>query len=277
MQTILVPTDFSENAANAAKYGCGLAKQLGIKRILLYNAFQQPIAADINVGSVELVNFDELSKISIDGLEGAKSQLTGICDEDVTLETLSECALVTQGILDACSKNDISIIVMGVTGGGKLSETLIGSNAVHVSRHAHVPVIIVPHAAKFAPVERIMLACDFKQVEATTPIEPLKKILNATKAKLFVFHVERTEKKYSAETVTESLMLDILLQGYNPEYHFMNDTHFTDAINSFAEQNNIQLIVTIPKKHGLFDSLFNRSHTKSLAFHSHVPMLVMHD
>jgi hypothetical protein len=39
----------------------------------------------------------------------------------------------------------------------------------------------------------------------------------------------------------------------------------------------VDLIITIPKKMGWFDSLFRRSHTKMLAFHSHVPLMVVHE
>ena len=68
-----------------------------------------------------------------------------------------------------------------------------------------------------------------------------------------------------------------LFEGFKPEYHFAEDTDFTECINEFVAAKSIDLIITIPKKHGLIDSLFKRSHTKMLAFHSHVPLLVIHD
>lgn len=277
MQTILVPTDFSDTAINAARYAAGIAKQLNVKRIILYNAFQTSVSTDANMGVVELVDLSELSKISEDSLELAKRQLAEACDVDIEISTLSECTLLTAGVDDVCRKNNIDLIVMGITGGGKVVETLIGSYAVHVARHAKVPVIIVPPDARYTSIERVMFACDLKQVVETTPVDPLKKILDTTKAKLFVLNVDHNNKNYSADTPFESAMLDALLQGYNPEYSFVDDVHFTEAINKVAKDKQVQLIITIPKKHGWFDTLFKGSHTKALAFHSHVPLMVMRE
>jgi hypothetical protein len=73
------------------------------------------------------------------------------------------------------------------------------------------------------------------------------------------------------------MILDRLLKEFSPTYHFIENESFTAGINLFSEKNHIDLIITMPKKHGFFDSLFKKSHTKKLAFHSHLPLMVMHD
>jgi hypothetical protein len=140
-----------------------------------------------------------------------------------------------------------------------------------------VPLIIVPAEAAFTPINTIVLACDFKKVVETTPVEPLKKILNATMAKLYVLNIDHNSKGFTPDTPFESLMLHTLLQDYNPEYRFADNEDFIEGINQFAVQEQVDLIVTLPKKHGLFENLFKRSHTKMLAFHSHVPLMVIHE
>ena len=49
------------------------------------------------------------------------------------------------------------------------------------------------------------------------------------------------------------------------------------GINDFVTEHQINLVITIPKKHGLFDRLFKRSHTKHLAFHTHIPIMCIHE
>ena len=100
-------------------------------------------------------------------------------------------------------------------------------------------------------------------------------MLDIVKAKLFVLHVNDGEDEAGKDD--EMKILSGLLQGYNPEYFFVNNASFIDGINDFVDSKNVDLIVTIPKKHGWFDSLFTKSHTKILAFHSHVPLMVIHD
>ena len=48
------------------------------------------------------------------------------------------------------------------------------------------------------------------------------------------------------------------------------------AISTFSEGHNIDAIITVPRKHSFLESLFKSSHTKKLAYHSHVPILAIH-
>jgi nucleotide-binding universal stress UspA family protein len=277
MHTILVPTDFSSIAKNAASYAVSLAKQLGIKKIILYNAYQQPIATDANIVPVELVDFNLLKDTSSIGMKNFKKVVEGFGTEGIVIETVSEYAILPDGINAVCREHKVDLIVMGVTGGGKLDETLIGSNAVNVARHATQPVIIAPPGTSFTPIRKIVFACDFKKVVETTPVGAIKLLLDATKAKLYVVNIDHNHKNFSAELPFEGLLLDNLLDGYNPEYHFVDSPNFLDAINGFAAEKEADLIITIPKKHNFFEKLFNESHTKQLAFHGHVPLMVIHD
>ncbi|QEC68059.1 universal stress protein [Panacibacter ginsenosidivorans] len=276
MNTILVPTDFSPAARNAAMYAINFAKQVKCKKIIFYNAYQTPIVTDANMAIVDAIDIEEMKKASEENLTAFKLTLKAFCDKNMELETLSEYGVLTMDINEVCTNNNIDLIVMGVTGTGKIAENLIGSFAIDVSRKATVPVIIVPPDAGYTDIKEIMLACDFSQVVETTPVDPIKRILNETSAKLFVVNIDHRQKHFTADTPFESLMLDTLLQGYNPEYHFIDDADFVQAINKFALEKEVDLIITIPKKMGWFDALFHKSHTKALAFHSHVPLMVVH-
>jgi len=276
MKNIIVPTDFSDAAKNAAIFAAQFAAQVHAAKIVLYNAYMQPIATDANMTPIELIDFDELKTISNTGLDRFKAFLqpytTGI-----EIETFNEYATLQDGLADVCKTYNADAVVMGVTGSGAIDEVLIGSNAVSVAKHSTLPVIVVPPGATFSNIKNVVLACDFKKVVETTPVDPLKRLLDETKAKLFVLNIDHNSKNFTADTSFESLMLDTLLQGYNPEYNFIDNTDFVEAINSFAVDKSIDLIVTIPKKHGFFEGLFKRSHTRQLAFHSHIPLMVLHD
>lgn len=277
MNTILVPTDFSPTARNAAMYAINFAKQLKFKKIVLYNAYQTPLVTDANMALVDAIDIEDMKKASEENLEAFHATLKAFCGEEITLETKSEYGTLTLDINDVCEETNADIVVMGVTGAGKLAESLIGSFAIDVARKSRIPVIVVPPDAGFTNIKEVMLACDFSKVVESTPVAPIKKILDETKAKLFVVNIDHNNKNYTPDTPFESLMLDTLLQGYNPEYHFLDDADFVSAINKFALEKQVDLIITIPKKTGWFDSLFHKSHTKALAFHSHVPLMVVHE
>jgi nucleotide-binding universal stress UspA family protein len=275
MNSLLVPTDFSETAKNAGLFAVSLAEDLDIQKIILYNAYQAPISADPSMPAVQLFDIDILKKTSKDGLEKFRSQLQAVCTKPMLFETKAEFQMLTSGVEELCKQEQIEAIIMGITGGNKVEEVLIGSNTISVAKHVTVPVFIIPGNTQYKPIKQILLACDFRKVVDTMPVAAIRNLLDTTNAKLQILNV--SEKPTKPDEQFESLLLDTLFQGYHPQYHFIHDTHFAEAINNFADQNNIDLIITIPKKHGLFEGLFKKSHTKSLAFHSHVPLMVIHE
>lgn len=279
MKTILVPTDFSATATNAAHYAVHLAKQVNCSKIILYHAYQVPIMTDAVMTPVELLGIDEIKEASEKGLQkfrGILQEYMG-ADSGIELATISEFAFLTDSVDETCKVNNVDLVVMGITGGDKMEEVLIGSNTISVAKHTTVPVIIVPSEVEFRPVKEIVLVCDFKKVVETTPVEPVRKLITETNARLFVLNIDHEHKQSTEDTPFESLMLDTLLQGLSPEYHFIDNADFVEGINQFVTDKKVDLIITIPKKHGWFEGLFKRSHTKMLAFHTHVPLVVVHD
>ena len=63
----------------------------------------------------------------------------------------------------------------------------------------------------------------------------------------------------------------------DPDFHYIDDPDIEEGINAFAETHGIELLITIPKKHKLLDKIFQRSHTRELAMHAHVPILAIHE
>lgn len=278
MQTILVPTDFSATAKNAAIYAIELAKQIGATKVIIFNAYEAvmpTMTMDPTVPSIMPVDIETYKNISETGLQKFAADLQAACNNQVVLETLNDLNTLVSGISEAAGKTGANLIVMGITGGNALEESLIGSNTVDVAKAITVPMIIVPPNAVFKTIEEITLAVDLKKVEATTPTQPIKNLLDVIKAKLFVLHVNDGED--DADKDDQMGVLNGLLEGYNPEYFFVNNISFIDGINDFVDSKNVDLIITIPKKHSWFETLFKRSHTKLLAFHSHVPLMVVHD
>jgi nucleotide-binding universal stress UspA family protein len=49
-----------------------------------------------------------------------------------------------------------------------------------------------------------------------------------------------------------------------------------EGISDFIDRNEADWIITLPKDHGFFSSLFTTSHTTRLAFHSKIPVLAIH-
>lgn len=276
MQTLLVPTDFSKNAYNAARYAIALAADIGASKIILYNAYEPYVAEDPELGMPIQIDLEEFKKISNNGLAKMKEELQHELPAAIELVCDSEYNIVTSGITEACKKHHADLIVMGISiAGTKLEEAIIGSTSIDVSKESKTPVIIIPANAQYTGLKNVLLALDFKKTAGETAAAAIKKLLDDTHAQLDVLHVE-TNKPHETK-LSEQQSFETLFNEYNPRFHFLKGNSFTDTIDTFALENNTDLIIIISKKHGLFGSIFKPSHTKSLAFHSHIPVMTLHE
>lgn len=270
MKTILVPVDFSDTARNSAMYAAGLAKWIGASKLILFNAYSIPLATEM---SWAVLQTEELRKYSEDGLADFKRLIQPEAGEDVSIDCFSEFGFLNERIEAVSADTNSDLIVMGITGGGKLQEVLIGSNTTHILKHTHVPVLIVPPGATWKPVSTIGWACDYKDIIKTTPAEDIKKIVKDFKAKLVIVHNDPDPKGFDPDKFRNNVMVNEMFHELQPSVVQATEEHFTEAINHFIENNHVDMLLAIPKKQKWIDSILHPSHTRQLAFHSHVPLL----
>ncbi|WP_343700743.1 universal stress protein [Chitinophaga sp.] len=275
MKTIIVPTDFSETAYNAARYALGLAQQTGATRVLLYHAYELIVPIPDLPTAVPMVNMEDLKASSLEGLQRMKAELAPAVPAGITVEYRADNHLLAANIDQVCREEGADLIIMGITGGSQLEEILVGSNTVDVVKNSSFPVIVVPTQAVFRPVKKIVFACDLRKVAKTTRKELLHGLLDEFKPELLVLNVQKEGKEHMHPE--ENQELDNMLHNYNPQYHFVDHPNVVEGITGFAEKEGADLLLIIPKKHGLFDSIFKRSHTSRIAFNTHVPLLSIHE
>lgn len=275
--TILVPTDFSETSKKAAQYAIFFAKQLHIHKLVLFNSCERHIETDQSLPSVVPDFTKQAIEASRDALERFKLSLLITENTELEIETFSMYGFLPEVINDVAIKFNAVYIVMGVTGSDTLNEAFIGSFAIDVSKESKVPVIIVPPNATITPIKEIMFACDFENVQNNIPVEEIKNLLDATKAKLFIFNTNKDHHNASANAQLESNILSKIFEKYKPDYGYKESEDFVDGINDYALEKEVDMIITIPKKQGLFEGLFKKNRTKMLAFHSHLPLMVIHE
>lgn len=277
MKTILVPTDFSDTAYNAARYALGLAGQVGTTRVVLYHAYELIVPVPDVPSAIPIIDTDELEASSKLGLKLMEERLQALVPPGTVLSRRSENKLLSSFIDTVAKQERADLVVMGISGGSGLEEVLLGSNALDVMKETHTPLIIVPKDAVFTSIDTVVFACDFRKVADSLPIHPMKQLLDVFRARLFVVNVDHEKRHFTAETPFETLVMDTLLADYSPEYRFVENENVVDGISGFAEAEKADLIITIPRQHGFLEGLFHRSRTRQLAFHSHIPLLIIRE
>ena len=125
----------------------------------------------------------------------------------------------------------------------------------------------------------LLLATDLKNTVSTTPTAPIKKVLCAFNAKLHIVNVN--SEHYIAlirrAFAAEREKLKEMFAEFDPEFYFLRLYDIDDAIEQFARDKKIDLIITIQKEHSVMHRLFNSGHLKKLAYESTVPVMAVHE
>ena len=158
----------------------------------------------------------------------------------------------------------------GVTGAGRF---FLGSNSLSVIGKVTAPVFVIPPGATFKQIRKIGLATDLRNVVDTTSIAPIKSLVNLFNAELHVLNVDFERRHFTSYTPEETLNLDTMLSGMNPTFEFIENKDVDEGINEFVVKNNIDLLITLPKKHKFIESLFEKSFTRELIHHTSIPMM----
>ena len=275
MKTIIVPTDFSPIATNAMNFAADMAVNINASLMLLH-VYQVPVSmTDV---PVVLVSADELRKDSEIKLKELKTSLEHITSGKIKVYTEAVMGDVTDELEELCKRIQPFAVIMGTKGASGVERMLFGSTTLTAIRHLKWPVIVVPPGKEYGRgIKKIGFACDFNKVVETTPVQFIKNMVKEFGAELHVLNVDYESRHFKPETPEESLMLHTLLEDLDPNYHFINNKDVEDGINQFAEANNIDLLITIPKKHGILDAIFKHSSTKELVTQSHVPVMCVHE
>lgn len=273
MKTILVPTDFSPVSLNALHYALALAKDLSAE-IVLYHAYQIPVTfSEVPVVTISL---EELQKESEAKLQELKTDAEHITSHQITITAENVLGDVVEELDALCKKRNPFMVVMGTKGAGALERMIIGSSTLAAIKRLEVPVLIVPPGATYKPIHKIGFACDFNNVKDTIPVAAIDMLVKTFNASLHILNVDYKEKHFTGDISMESTALHEIMEHLNPKYNYINSKDVEEGINAFSDANGIDLLLTVPKKHGFWENIFRKSQSSELVLHSHLPIVAVH-
>lgn len=278
MQTIIAPTNFSPASINAVNYAADMASVIGA-RLCLMHVFAMPLAfSEVPAPST---SFTEMEEEAEKELQKLKEKIAARADGRIDIDTEIRTGYVIPEVEEYCENIHPYAVVVGAESAGALERFFSGGRTTGALEQLHCPVIVVPPGITFSSIRKIGLACDLRNVVETIPFAQIKKLVHEFKAELHIIHVNNvTEKVFDPDTIAETGWLQDILGELKPKYHFIKFAKEEDmekCIDDFAEQNNIDLLIVVPKKHNLLSRLFQRSHAKRLVLQAHVAVLSIHE
>jgi len=268
MKTILVPTDFSDNANRALHYACHLALGNNAK-IVLMNAYQSP-ATTSNV----MINFTDI--LEEDSKKDLKKNLELLRENKafnaVEIEAYSCYGYLSEAIKKAEKQFKIDLVVMATAGASNLSSKLFGSNTTDAIKNAEHPILVVPNKAEYSNWENITFASNIQESKNDCPFKPLKELMTKPACKLNILTV--VEKASDVDKSAINKRISDKLTGIDYTINVKENDSVTDGILDFINENETDLLVLIRKNYGFIEGLLHSSVTKKLALHANKPMLL---
>ena len=272
MKPILVPTDFSKCANNAMKYALQIAERTGQSITVLYVVYPNE-GVDNNMYDAFFI--DNYVQERLDAMSVWVKKLTrSPKSKTVKVEIESRIGFPVSTINRTATELGASLIVMGTTGASGLSGVLLGSIAGGVISGSKIPVFVVPLKAVFRDNARFALATDFKMPVSKTSLQIMREMLNLQHGGLNIVHVLSEDKQ--PDQIQERALSKQL--GTIPhDYHYIHDNNIPQAIHNFLESSNCNGLVAVTHNHSFLHKLFGKSVSRSLAQHTNVPILMLHD
>jgi nucleotide-binding universal stress UspA family protein len=282
MKTIIVPTDFSECADNAAHYAVQLAKVLKAD-VKLCNAFLVPAGAPLADTVVwPLEDYDSIK-------DGVNRQLFLTADKLTNEEKLDpknvayphidftgKAGSVPDVVKEIVNSEDVPLVVMGMSGAGALSRLFLGSNSRDMIESADFPLLLIPQETPYKRIRKIAFATDLNEHDLEI-IYSLAAFARSFNAEILIAHI--TDEKYDApqhQKITDNFLSDVTCKANYDKiyYRHIKSMDVEHGLDWICDHSFSDMIVMSHGKHNIIDAFFGGSYTQKLARHVNIPLLV---
>lgn len=271
MKTILVATDFSEAAHNAAVYAAALAKAFNA-RLLLFSAYEQ---VPVPVSEIPVLSQEEMGMRVQQDLEDEKQVL--IREYEISVETMSKPGLAAKCILHTVSENKADLIVAGLKEADVTIRRLFGSTVTALIKKLPVPLLVVPEKTSFVNISTIALATERDAELNSDPyiLDSLREIGERFHSKLYLVRVAKSQLVEAYEALNRPFMLSKMARTLNPLYKCVEGKNIPEALNTFISEYHVNLLGILPHEHHFLQRLYHTSITRSMVFESRIPLLIL--
>jgi len=282
MKTLLISTDFSAVATHAAEYGYNLAKQIKAD-IVLCNAVTVP--AEVPQAGVVVWPMEEYNVLMEDSgneLKKLKDQLENYKTEnnfEPAITYVNETGVLSDILKVTIADHNVDMVIMGTHSASGFNHFFFGDHSRNMIDHAKKPLLLVPPTAKISAIKKIAFATDLKQPEKD--LESIYKLILLARqlgAEILLTHVFDEEfQPTELQEWSKQYLVDLSNKADYPHiyYRLIRNSNTEHGLEWLCEHGQVDLLCMVHRHHGFFDNMFNGSHTKRMADHLRIPLLVL--
>ncbi|RNL56045.1 universal stress protein [Pedobacter jejuensis] len=281
MKKILIATDFSVAADDAARYAIQLAQAVRTDTILL-NA-----AAITTDSPVEIlwpmedyqtlikrtdIRLKDLSEVLLERMH-ATSENTLILPK---IAIKSDLGSVTDLLRETVQQEGIGLVVMGLSGAGNMKRLILGSSSRDIIDSADYPVLLIPKGTAYKPIRKIAFATDLC-VEDMDSIQSLADFAGLLHAELPIVHVIGRNINKGMTGRINAFLTELKNKIIYDRIYYENvyQGKVEDGLGWLKNHGETDLLVMIHRRHGVMNDFVHGSHAQKMARETKLPLLVM--
>lgn len=267
-KSILVPTDFSDNAWVAIRYAANLALDKNKKLTILHTFF--PFYSSFTSMEHNIVMYEEAESMANAEMDLVKERL------ETEFTSLNyECLCLEGGLSKVITKeskdNNIEMIIMGTKGASGLKYAIMGSNTFDVISTSTIPVIAVPDQSEYK-LQKLGVLTNYKRTDIKV-LNDLADVVGRDFSTILL-HVNEDANGYFEQVYAESWK-DVVEDEAK-----LNDVNIKvgqgdkiqEVVNKMMEEEEIDLLLVTNNAKRFVQSLFTRNLVKSLALKPQIPV-----
>jgi nucleotide-binding universal stress UspA family protein len=272
---IAIPTDFSENAYKAAYYALDLFKGQPCRFYLTHTYTPAFYRAEYLLHSPGQIGLGDFYREKVmKKLRKFQKQLE--LKASASHEFFCHAAFnsLAEELNDMGRKETLDLVIMGTQGATGAKEVLFGTHAVQVLHKASCPVLVIPEEAEVGALENVLFPTDYTPDYTRLPLKVLFQILEGPGVTLHVLHAY-TQQDSRPNRQKARKELEDLLASFKTEFTETGEMGILQAINTYARNVPIQLLVMVRNEHSFLENLLVTPVIDLIGFHSKIPFMVL--
>ncbi|MCK0156541.1 universal stress protein [Cellulophaga sp. F20128] len=276
MLSILLPTDFSENAMNAIKYALEFFKYQHTEFYFMH-AYQNEFYNHKDLKSREVFG-DVLMTVRNESQANLENLLQEVKDIShnprYTYHTISaNNNLVEEAQLTAIAKN-IDLIVMGTKGVSNDRDIEFGSQTLAVLKYVKCPVLAIPALYSNTQPKHILFPTNYLVPYKRRELKLLSVLAKSYRSSIDVLYVSNSEQ-LSIRQEDNKVFLALTLQENKVNFLHESSDNVASTIKNYIKEKNIDVITMVNTQHSFLETLLFPSTIDAVSLGLQIPLLAM--
>lgn len=281
MKNILVLTDFSDNANNAAKSAVSLAARIHAN-IVLYNSYSNlPVMPTYGSGPwvpEDLTVWAEESKKDLKKLVSELEDTpieTGADQRRPTIHSICGEGNLGPNVARIIEQENIELVIMGASNKNTVEHFLYGRETQSVLQKATRPVLIIPAKNTFTDIKRIVFATNYDEGDIKV-IQYLTKLFSVFHFELEFVHVHLHHDQQEDDRKKEAAFIEKLSHLKFPGIanKEIRGKDLANRLNNFCKEGQSDLLALVQHHYPFLKSVFKQNTTKKVLENVQFPVLI---